>query len=99
MAEVFTPEVSERICQHMNADHADAVALYARAFALEDSRPIEAARMLAIDPLGMDLLVTLRDAHLPVRIPFDPPLKDAEDAHHTLIDMVKTARARLAKTP
>jgi putative heme iron utilization protein len=32
MSDPFSPEVSERICKHMNEDHADAVALYARIF-------------------------------------------------------------------
>jgi putative heme iron utilization protein len=30
-----------------------------------------------------------------LRIPFDHPLKDSEDAHHTLIAMLKQARARV----
>jgi putative heme iron utilization protein len=30
MSEQFSPEVSDRICKHMNEDHANAVAIYAQ---------------------------------------------------------------------
>ena len=32
MSEEFSPQISDRICKHMNEDHADAVALYAKAY-------------------------------------------------------------------
>ncbi len=90
MAESFTPEVSDRICRHMNDDHADAVLLYARTFG--KAAEATAAKMLAIDAQGMDLLTQINGTEAPVRIEFDHMLQDAEDAHHTLIDMVKQAR-------
>jgi putative heme iron utilization protein len=40
----------------------------------------------------MDLSVRVNETNVPIRIAFDRSLKDAEDAHHTLIDMVKQAR-------
>ena len=33
MSDPFSPEVSDRICKHMNNDHAEAVLLYAKVFA------------------------------------------------------------------
>jgi putative heme iron utilization protein len=43
----------------------------------------------------MDLQVEVDGAVRKLRIPFDHPLKDSEDAHHTLIAMLKQARAQL----
>jgi putative heme iron utilization protein len=93
MADVLTPEVSDRICTHMNTDHADAVLLYAKAFGgLKDAI---AAQLLAVNPDSMNLLVQTDEHTIPLQIPFDHELQDSEDAHHTLIDMVKQARITL----
>ncbi len=90
MSDPFTPEVSARICKHMNEDHADAVLLYAKVFG--NTLEATSAEMLKIDTQGMDLVVKSQAEAMPVRISFDHELQDAEDAHHTLIDMVKQAR-------
>ena len=104
MSEVFSEAVSdslgdgvaERICTHMNDDHADAVLIYAKAFSnLTDAT---AAQMLSIDSEGMNLNAQVNGEAVPVRIQFDHVLKDAEDAHHTLIDMVKQARMQAKQT-
>lgn len=92
MSDAFSSEISDRICKHMNDDHADAVALYAKAFGNEPDAA--AAQMLKIDAQGMDLAVQVNGANKPVRIAFDHELQNAEDAHHTLIEMVKQARQR-----
>lgn len=92
MADAITPAVSDRICKHMNEDHADAVALYARVFGQLPG--VTAAQMQAIDPEGMDLLAQVEDRTQPVRIPFDHRLQDSEDAHQTLIAMVRQARSQ-----
>ncbi|MDF0554614.1 DUF2470 domain-containing protein [Kamptonema sp. UHCC 0994] len=90
MSETFSPEVSDRICSHMNEDHANAIVLYAQAFGgISDA---VSAQMLAIDATGMNLTAQVNSETVPVRISFDRILKDAEDAHHTLIEMVKQAR-------
>lgn len=93
MSDPFSPEVSERICKHMNEDHADAVALYARIFG--NSPETEGAKMLSIDAQGMNLVAQIKSESIPLRIEFDHILQDSEDAHHTLIDMVKQARTRV----
>lgn len=90
MTDAFSPAISDRICKHMNEDHADAIALYAKAFGNEPETT--AAQMNKIDAQGMDLTVQVNGTSKVVRIAFDHDLKDAEDAHHTLIDMVKQAR-------
>lgn len=92
MADVFSTEVSDRICGHMNDDHADAVLLYAKVYG--HAPEAVTAQMTQIDAQGMDLAVQEPGATRTLRIPFDHELKDSEDAHHTLIDMVKQARSR-----
>ncbi len=92
MSKDFSAEISSRICKHMNDDHADAVVIYAKAFGgVTDAI---AAEMLSIDPQGMDLTAQLNGEPVPVRIQFDHVLVDAEDAHQTLIAMVKQARVK-----
>lgn len=90
MSDPFSPEISDRICKHMNDDHAEAIALYAKVFGgVADAI---AAQMIKIDAQGMDLSVQANGTTNPVRVEFDHTLENAEDAHHTLIDMVKVAR-------
>lgn len=91
MADPITPQVSQRICKHMNEDHGDAIALYARVFG--NVADVSVAEMVEIDPTGMDLIAQVNGTAIPVRIPFDHTLQDSEDAHHTLIEMVKQARS------
>ncbi|WP_445243379.1 DUF2470 domain-containing protein [Microcoleus sp. AR_TQ3_B6] len=86
----FPRSISDRICTHMNEDHASAVVLYAQAFGGQPEAT--EAQMLAIDANGMDLTAQVNGETLPVRVNFDRTLTDAEDAHHTLIEMVKQAR-------
>jgi putative heme iron utilization protein len=90
MSEEFSTQVSDRICKHMNEDHAEAVALYASAYG--DLTDATAAKMLSIDAEGMNLQAQVKGEEVPVRIKFDHTLENAEDAHHTLIDMLKQVR-------
>jgi putative heme iron utilization protein len=92
MSEPITPTVSDRICQHMNEDHSEAIVLYAKVFG--NVTNVETAKMLSIDPQGMNLSIENQGESGTVRIEFDHNLQDAEDAHHTLIDMVKKARTQ-----
>ncbi|QSJ14859.1 DUF2470 domain-containing protein [Nostoc sp. UHCC 0702] len=90
MSEKFSAEISDRICNHMNEDHSDAVVVYAKAFGGVTNAT--AAQMLSINSEGMDLTAQVNGETVPVRIQFDHILADAEDAHQTLIAMVKQAR-------
>jgi putative heme iron utilization protein len=92
MADPITPAISDRICHHMNDDHAEAVLLYAKAFA--GMAEATAAKMLSINPEMMQLNVMVNDQSQNVEIKFDHVLADSEDAHQTLIAMVKQARSR-----
>lgn len=82
-ADPLTPAVSERICRHMNDDHPEAVLAYARHYAAIATA--QQARMLAIRPEAMELAVDGVD----VQVPFDHNLSDSEDAHRTLVAMLR----------
>ncbi|AFZ25532.1 putative heme iron utilization protein [Cylindrospermum stagnale PCC 7417] len=92
MSDIFSAEISSRICKHMNEDHADAIILYSQAFGGVTNAT--AAQMLSIDAEGMNLTAQVNEESIPVRIQFDHVLADAEDAHQTLIAMVKQGRVK-----
>jgi putative heme iron utilization protein len=76
------------ICEHMNDDHADAIAGYARVFGnIGDAL---GARMTGLDASGMDLEVETAAGPRTARIAFDHTLQDADDAHQTLIRMARS---------
>lgn len=91
MAEPITSAVSDRICKHMNKDHAEAVLFYATAYGNLPSAT--AATLEAIDPEGMDLTATVDGQPQSLRVPFDHTLAGAEDAHHTLVAMLNARSA------
>ncbi len=82
-ADPLTPDVSARLCAHMNDDHADAVVAYARHYG-GVSAPVQ-ARMLEVQSDAMLLEVD----GTTLSIPFDHPLSDSEDAHRTLVAMLR----------
>lgn len=83
-ADPLTPEVSDRICKHMNDDHAAAVLAYARHYG--GLTNAQSARMLAVAPEAMRLEV---DGNT-VEVPFDHTLSDSDDAHRTLVSMLRS---------
>lgn len=68
----------------MNDDHAAAVLAYAHHYA--GLRQANAARMLAVAPEAM----TLEVDGAPVAVPFDHLLSDSDDAHRTLVAMLRS---------
>ncbi|HIK18722.1 MAG TPA: DUF2470 domain-containing protein [Leptolyngbyaceae cyanobacterium M33_DOE_097] len=90
MADPLTPQISDRICKHMNEDHADAILLYAKVYG--KAATATSAEMLSIDAEGMNLAAQIEGQSQNLRIPFDHALQDSEDAHQTLIGMVRSAR-------
>ncbi len=79
-------EAEEGIVAHMNADHADALQLYAgKLLGLAGN----AWRMTGIDAEGLDL----RQGGQLARLPFDVPLRDAGEARGVLVALVARARA------
>ena len=82
-ADPLTAAVSDRICKHMNDDHAEAVVAYARHYGGQSEA--RSARMVAIRPEAMELEVD----GAAVEVAFDHVLSDSEDAHRTLVAMLR----------
>jgi putative heme iron utilization protein len=82
-ADPLTPAVSDRICKHMNDDHAEAVLAYARHYG--GLSAAEQASLVAIHTEAMELEVD----GAKVTVPFDHSLSDSEDAHRTLVAMLR----------
>lgn len=82
-ADPLTNAVSERICKHMNDDHAEAVLAYARHYGGVEAP--QQARMVAVRPEAMELEV---DGER-LAVAFDHTLSDSEDAHRTLVAMLR----------
>lgn len=92
MSDSLAAESVSKICEHMNADHADALASYARVFG--GVADVKAARLVALDPAGLDLSVETATGLVASRILFDHHVGDANDARATLIDMAVAAAKR-----
>jgi len=82
-ADPLTPAVSDRICKHMNDDHSAAVVAYARHYGGVSSA--QRARMVAITADAMQLEVDGQ----PLSVSFDHALTDSDDAHRTLVAMLR----------
>ena len=78
-------ESEASIIEHMNADHADAVQLYATRLL---GRSGAGWRMTGVDPEGADL----RLGGAVARLPFERAVHDAESARAELVRLVKHAR-------
>jgi putative heme iron utilization protein len=74
------------ILAHMNADHSDALALYAEKLAGAGSG---AWRASGIDPEGLDLVAGDATA----RVAFPNPIRSPEEARAALVDLARLARA------
>lgn len=74
---------------HMNADHADAVDLYATALLGAEGG---GWRLTGVDPEGADL----RRGGAVLRLPFDAPVVDAGGARMALVALAKRARQAAA---
>jgi putative heme iron utilization protein len=81
------------IMAHMNADHADALVLYCKAFSKAPETTV--ASMTGIDRYGFEMSVKTKDGPRPVRLAFPTPVGTPEDARAALISMLKDARSTL----
>jgi putative heme iron utilization protein len=78
---------------HINADHADAMVLYCKAFS--KATEITSATMTGVDRYGFDMSVKTSEGPRPVRLAFPTPVSTPEEARAALIAMVKEARRKL----
>lgn len=90
MSEIIPAAVSDRICNHMNKDHGDAVLLYAHYFGKRTDA--EAAKMLSLDEKAMALEIMVNEESQKLEIPFPQVLTNPKDAHTVLVDMMKEAQ-------
>ena len=79
---------------HMNADHADALVLYCKAFS--KATEITSASMTGVDRYGFDMSAMTPKGPRPVRLAFGKPVSTPEEVRATLISMVTDARSKLA---
>ena len=79
-------EAEASAVEHMNADHADAVRLYATKLLGAEDGPW---RLTGLDPEGLDL--ACGDATL--RLQFAERVTDAEQLRRIVVDLTKKARA------
>jgi len=77
-------EASERILEHMNEDHREALLAYARAAAAE---PPDEATMVSVDRLGFRLRLRTGERVHGVRIPFPREVRTAAECRDVLIEM------------
>ncbi len=89
MERSLSPDAAAAICKHMNDDHADAVAQYARIFGKIDD--VRAAELLSLDEEAMHLAIDTGAERVTTRIAFDHVLRDTDDARTTLIAMARHA--------
>jgi putative heme iron utilization protein len=84
---------SAGILEHMNADHANALRAYARAFTR--ATDAERAIMTAIDRYGFEMTVHTPQGVGPARIAFREPLTAADQARGALIALLREAERKL----
>ena len=84
-------EAEAEIVAHMNADHGDAIRLYAeRLLGLPAAPADDPWRMSGVDPEGLDLAAGAVTA----RLSFETPIHDASEARAELVRLAKEARAK-----
>ncbi len=83
-------DVERAIVDHMNADHADALVVYAQHYA---GVAAESATMTSVDRLGFRLRVRVGERLQGVRIDFPTEVRSSEQARTALVGMLRTARA------
>lgn len=85
---------AEQIVAHMNADHAEAMADYCRAFS--KATDISSATMTGVDRYGFEMSALTAEGPRPVRLAFGEPVTTSDEARQALIAMLQAARAKLS---
>lgn len=86
-------ESAAMIRAHMNADHADALLLYCRAYA---NVPAEDATLTQVDRLGFCIRARTATESRTLRIPFPEAVTSPDEARKAFVKMVRAARAGTA---
>lgn len=85
---------AEGIIAHMNADHADALKLYCRAYAGVE---VDSAVMEDVDRLGFRLRAKVGEEQRDLRINFLRQARTPMEARAVLVEMVRDARSTLSR--
>ncbi len=86
-------DVAPGIIEHMNRDHADALATFARVLGSVEA---DEASMVSVDRLGFKLRVRSGERVYSTRIPFPREVTTAEQSRAVLIEMLRDCRQRIA---
>jgi putative heme iron utilization protein len=81
------------IISHMNADHADAIVLYCKAFSR--ATDIASASMTAVDRYGFEMSANTKEGPRPIRLAFARPVSTSEEVRAAMMALVKDARSKL----
>jgi len=81
-------DAAERIVQHMNTDHKDALVTLARTFAAIEAEEVE---MISVDRLGFHVRAKTRDGIRGARIAFLREVSDSAETRRVIIEMVQQA--------
>jgi hypothetical protein len=77
------------IVQHMNADHKDALVLFARVFANTHAQEVD---MTSVDRLGFHIRAKTDDGMRGARVAFPREVRDSAEVRTIMIEMVQQAR-------
>jgi hypothetical protein len=83
-------DIAASVLEHMNHDHADALALLARHVG---QCPADRATMTAVDHLGFHLRIDHQGERQDLRLPFPQAVRSASKVRQVLTHMVQQARA------
>ncbi len=84
---------ADDIITHMNADHADAMVAYCKAFSM--ATDISAASMTGVDRYGFEMAAITPEGPRPVRLAFSQSVATPDEVRKALIGMLHEARAKL----
>ncbi len=85
--------VAAGIISHMNADHADAIVLYCKAFSRVTD--VASASVTGVDRYGFEMSANTTEGPRPIRVAFARPASTPEEVRATIIALAKEARSTL----
>lgn len=84
--------VATGVIKHMNEDHQDSMVTMCKA--LTRAKDTSAATMTGIDRYGFEMSATTAVGPRPIRLAFDTPITNAQNARKALVALVKLARTK-----
>ena len=92
---MLLPEEKEEIVSHMNSDHADAVLTYVHYYAgIADA---SSATLDKVTEEMMSISASVGDSQSQLEIPLARRVSNIKEAEHVMVEMVFSARAKLAE--